>query len=49
MANFFEETAKLSGDAKAASNWLMGDISRLLNEQGMVVEDLKFTQFNYLS
>ncbi|AAO36863.1 aspartyl/glutamyl-tRNA(Asn/Gln) amidotransferase subunit B [Clostridium tetani] len=42
MANFFEETAKLSGDAKASSNWLMGDISRLLNEQNMAVEELKF-------
>lgn len=43
MANFFEETAKASGDAKAASNWLMGDISRLLNENAMSVEELKFT------
>lgn len=43
MANFFEETAKVSGDAKAASNWLMGDISRLLNENAMNVEELKFT------
>lgn len=43
MANFFEETAKVSGDAKAASNWLMGDISRLLNENAMSVEELKFT------
>ncbi|WP_027626745.1 Asp-tRNA(Asn)/Glu-tRNA(Gln) amidotransferase subunit GatB [Clostridium lundense] len=43
MANFFEETAKVSGDAKAASNWLMGDISRLLNENAMSVEELRFT------
>ncbi|GAA0717899.1 Asp-tRNA(Asn)/Glu-tRNA(Gln) amidotransferase subunit GatB [Clostridium malenominatum] len=41
MANFFEETAKLSEDAKASSNWLMGDISRLLNENSMKVEELK--------
>jgi len=46
MANFFEETAKLSNDAKASSNWLMGDISRLLNENAMNVEDLKFTPEN---
>lgn len=41
MASFFEETAKLSEDAKASSNWLMGDISRLLNEKSMKVEELK--------
>ncbi|MEW9096293.1 MAG: Asp-tRNA(Asn)/Glu-tRNA(Gln) amidotransferase subunit GatB [Clostridiaceae bacterium] len=43
MAHYFEETAKLSGDPKASSNWLMGDISRLLNENSMIVEELKFT------
>ncbi|QAT39333.1 Asp-tRNA(Asn)/Glu-tRNA(Gln) amidotransferase subunit GatB [Clostridium sp. JN-9] len=43
MANYFEDTAKLSGDPKAASNWLMGDISRLMNEKLMSVNDLKFT------
>ena len=43
MAEFFEETAKKSNDAKAASNWLMGDISRLMNEKSAEVEDLKFT------
>lgn len=43
MAEFFENTASLSGDAKSASNWLMGDISRLMNEKNMSAEDLKFT------
>lgn len=43
MADFFEETAKLSKDAKSASNWLMGDISRLLNEKLITVEEMKFT------
>ncbi|MHC1684520.1 MAG: Asp-tRNA(Asn)/Glu-tRNA(Gln) amidotransferase subunit GatB [Clostridiaceae bacterium] len=42
MAEFFDETAKLSGDPKAAANWLMGDISRLLNEKNLAVETLKF-------
>lgn len=42
MADFFEETAKESSDAKAASNWLMGDISRLMNENSITVEELKF-------
>ncbi len=43
MAKFFDETAKISGDPKGASNWLMGDISRLMNEQGTWIEDLKFS------
>ncbi len=43
MADFFDETAKISGDAKGASNWIMGDISRLMNEKGTWIADLKFT------
>lgn len=43
MAAFYDEAAKLSGDPKAASNWLMGDISRLMNDKGTWVENLKFT------
>ncbi|MDP4178119.1 MAG: Asp-tRNA(Asn)/Glu-tRNA(Gln) amidotransferase subunit GatB [Bacillota bacterium] len=43
MADFFESTAKLSNDAKSSSNWLMGDISRLMNEKALSVKSLKFT------
>lgn len=43
LAAFFDETAKISKDPKGASNWLMGDISRLLNEKGLLAKDLKFT------
>lgn len=42
MADFFEEAAKESCDAKAASNWIMGDISRLMNEELLEAKDLKF-------
>ncbi|MBP1744098.1 MAG: gatB [Firmicutes bacterium] len=42
MADFFDEAAKLSGDPKAASNWLMGDVSRMMNEKDIAVEELKF-------
>lgn len=42
LADFFEETAKLSKDAKASSNWLMGDISRLMNNENIGAESLKF-------
>lgn len=43
MAEFFEKTANLCKDAKAASNWLMGDISKIMNKNAVWVEDLKFT------
>ncbi len=43
MADFFDEAAKLSGDPKAASNWIMGDISRLMKIEGTWIEELKFT------
>lgn len=43
MADFFDETAKISEDAKGASNWIMGDISRLMNEKGTWISELKFT------
>ena len=31
MAAYFEEAAKASGQAKLASNWIMGELSRRLN------------------
>ncbi|HSR05195.1 MAG TPA: Asp-tRNA(Asn)/Glu-tRNA(Gln) amidotransferase GatCAB subunit B, partial [Proteiniclasticum sp.] len=43
MADFFDETAKISQDAKGASNWIMGDLSRLMNEKGTWISELKFT------
>ncbi len=42
MADFFDEAAKISGDPKAASNWMMGDVSRLMNIDGTWVKELKF-------
>ncbi|MCL2322878.1 MAG: Asp-tRNA(Asn)/Glu-tRNA(Gln) amidotransferase subunit GatB [Oscillospiraceae bacterium] len=43
MADFFEETAKISKDPKSSSNWLMGDISRLLNEEAIKIDEIKFS------
>lgn len=43
LADFFDETAKISKDPKGASNWLMGDISRLMNEKDILAKDLPFT------
>ena len=43
MADFFDEAAKISGDPKAASNWIMGDVSRLMKIDNTWIEELKFT------
>jgi aspartyl-tRNA(Asn)/glutamyl-tRNA(Gln) amidotransferase subunit B len=34
VADYFERAAAASGNAKAASNWIMGELSRWLNERG---------------
>jgi len=34
MADYYEEAVKLSGRPKIAANWVMGDVLRLLNEDG---------------
>jgi aspartyl-tRNA(Asn)/glutamyl-tRNA(Gln) amidotransferase subunit B len=38
MAAYFEATAKACGQAKLASNWIMGDVSRRLNAGEMNIE-----------
>ncbi len=39
MAAYFEEAAKLSNQPKTASNWMMGELMRLLNADGKEIED----------
>ena len=39
LADYFEEVQRVSGDAKLAANWVMGELSSLLNKQ-----DLDITQ-----
>ncbi|NMC06435.1 MAG: Asp-tRNA(Asn)/Glu-tRNA(Gln) amidotransferase subunit GatB [Candidatus Lokiarchaeota archaeon] len=41
MADFYEATVKLFNDAKDVSNWLMGDVSRRLNEDLLEIEETK--------
>jgi aspartyl-tRNA(Asn)/glutamyl-tRNA(Gln) amidotransferase subunit B len=43
MADFFDETVRLSGDPKASSNWIMGDLSGLLNSEGIQIQDSNVT------
>ena len=38
MASYFENTAKACGQAKLASNWIMGEVSRRLNADEIGIE-----------
>jgi aspartyl-tRNA(Asn)/glutamyl-tRNA(Gln) amidotransferase subunit B len=38
MGGYFEEAAQASGQAKLASNWIMGEVSRRLNAQEIGIE-----------
>src|SRR5262249_17507242 len=40
LADFFEETARVSGQPKAAANWIMGDLLRFYKDAGVDVKDL---------
>jgi aspartyl-tRNA(Asn)/glutamyl-tRNA(Gln) amidotransferase subunit B len=39
MSEYFEKVAIASGDARASANWVMGDLSALLKQQGRDIED----------
>jgi aspartyl-tRNA(Asn)/glutamyl-tRNA(Gln) amidotransferase subunit B len=39
LADYFEEVARLSGKPKVASNWVMGDVLRFLNEEKRDIRD----------
>jgi aspartyl-tRNA(Asn)/glutamyl-tRNA(Gln) amidotransferase subunit B len=39
MAEYFDATVAAGADAKAAANWLMGELSRQLNAAGREIED----------
>jgi aspartyl-tRNA(Asn)/glutamyl-tRNA(Gln) amidotransferase subunit B len=40
LADFFEETADVSGQPKAAANWIMGDMLRFYKDGGVDLKDL---------
>jgi aspartyl-tRNA(Asn)/glutamyl-tRNA(Gln) amidotransferase subunit B len=40
LAEFFDETARLSGQAKAAANWIMGDLLRFFKDRNVDLKDL---------
>jgi aspartyl-tRNA(Asn)/glutamyl-tRNA(Gln) amidotransferase subunit B len=39
MADYFEEAVKRSGQPKVVSNWMMGELMRLLNADAREIED----------
>ena len=41
VADYFEELARLSGEPKSSANWVMGEVSRLVNETKMSIDALR--------
>ncbi|QJD60336.1 Asp-tRNA(Asn)/Glu-tRNA(Gln) amidotransferase subunit GatB [Pseudomonas sp. gcc21] len=39
MADYFEEVQRVCGDAKLAANWVMGELSSLLNKEGLEIDE----------
>jgi len=43
LADYFEKVAAASGHAKAASNWVMGELLRTMKERGTAIERVPLT------
>jgi aspartyl-tRNA(Asn)/glutamyl-tRNA(Gln) amidotransferase subunit B len=43
VADYFEAVARASGNAKAASNWIMGEVLRTMKERGVEIEGVSLT------
>ncbi len=43
LSNLFEETKDICNNAKAVANWLLSDISRILNEKELEPDQIPFT------
>jgi aspartyl-tRNA(Asn)/glutamyl-tRNA(Gln) amidotransferase subunit B len=39
MSDYFEKVAAVSGDARAAANWVTGELAAVLNAEGRSIED----------
>lgn len=42
QADFFDEVIKNTKNIKLVANWIMGDLARMLREQEMEIQDIKF-------
>ena len=47
ISNMFEEASKISGNIKAVANWLLSDVSRILNEKELEAENIPFSAENF--
>ena len=43
LADYFEETVKVSGDTKASSNWVMGEVMRTLKEKYLDIAEFSIS------
>jgi aspartyl-tRNA(Asn)/glutamyl-tRNA(Gln) amidotransferase subunit B len=41
MAEWFEQAVKLGGDPKSVSNWMMGELMRVLNKENKQIEECR--------
>ncbi|AFK06559.1 glutamyl-tRNA(Gln) and/or aspartyl-tRNA(Asn) amidotransferase, B subunit [Mesotoga prima MesG1.Ag.4.2] len=41
IASYFEEVAQVTGKPKESSNWIMGEVLRLMNDKGLTIEEVK--------
>ena len=41
LADYFESTARESGDAKSSANWVMGEVQAVLNSSGSAIDELR--------
>ena len=46
LSDLFEQATHICGNAKAVNNWIISDISRILNEKEMEAQDIPFTSEN---
>jgi aspartyl-tRNA(Asn)/glutamyl-tRNA(Gln) amidotransferase subunit B len=47
MANMFEGACAKTGDSKLVANWLVGDISALLNKENIDIDESNLTSENF--
>ncbi|MBC7120183.1 MAG: Asp-tRNA(Asn)/Glu-tRNA(Gln) amidotransferase subunit GatB [Candidatus Methanosuratus sp.] len=43
LADFFEEAARLHGEPKTVSNWIMSDLLGVLHDKGLEIDEAKIT------
>lgn len=43
IADYFEETVRISGDTKASSNWVMGEVMRTLKEKYLDISEFSLS------